>query len=97
MDAAEAAEMEDLHRRQAELLRNPEVLKGLQTEACNRVMGLPEVQTLVEEQIRLLAGDPQVVRNLEPKGSVKDMGETSRRPTEDQDGPAHIEDVVLEA
>lgn len=58
-------EREALHKRQEEILANPELAKGLRIAACNRVLGMPEVRTLVEEQVRLLAGDPEVMRRLE--------------------------------
>lgn len=77
-------EKEALHRRQGEILANPALAKGLRIAACNRVLGMPKVEILVDEQVRLLAGDPDVIRQLEaPDGSTRPTAETSRTPWED--------------
>lgn len=69
-----AVDPEVLHRRQADLLADPKILKALRLEACNRVMDLPEVQNLVEEQVRLLAGNPEVVRKVEASKAGDGLG-----------------------
>lgn len=70
-------ERETLHKRQEEILNNPKIAQDLHVEACNRVLGMPEVRSLVEEQVRFMAGDPEVMRQFNiPDDSTKPAAES---------------------